>query len=76
MEHFLICANPSCRFILDRREAKKPLRQARNFLNECPECGSSWSAACPSCVQPLSVVWRGQLPHCAHCHRKFHAQAA
>jgi hypothetical protein len=75
MEHFLICANPCCRFVLDLQETARPLRRPAAFLNECPECGSQWSANCPFCVQPLRMVWRGHLPHCGHCHHKLHAEA-
>jgi hypothetical protein len=74
MQHFLICGNPSCRFVLDFPGFRKPLRRSRAVLSECPECGSGWSANCPFCVQPLSVAWRDQLPHCAHCQRRFHAE--
>ena len=74
MHHFLICGNPRCRFVLDLPGSGKPLRRSRVVLSECPECGSGWSANCPFCIQPLSLAWRGQLPHCAHCHRRFHAE--
>lgn len=76
MQNFLICGNPSCRFVLDLRGAAKPLRRTRTVLNACPECGSAWLATCPFCVRPLNVTWSGHRSHCAHCHRRFHAQAA
>ena len=71
MPHFLICSNPSCRLVLDFRVPGEPLRRSRVPLNECPECGSEWSANCPFCIQPLSLAWHHDLPHCAHCRRRF-----
>jgi len=76
MENFLICGNPSCRFVLDLQELRKPLRPPKSLLNECPECGSQWSATCPFCKEPLSVIWHGHRAHCAQCHRQFHTPAA
>lgn len=76
MEHYLICGNPSCRLVLDLNGSGKSLRRSQIHLNECPECGSVWSATCPFCVQPLSVIFRGHRAHCGHCHRKFYAKAA
>jgi hypothetical protein len=76
MEHFLICGNPSCRFVLDLQELRKPLRGSQWLLKECPECGAQWSATCPFCSEPLSVMWRGHHALCAHCQRRFHAPAA
>jgi hypothetical protein len=76
MEHFLICGNPACRFVLDLQEVRKPLRRSEWLLKECPECGSQWSATCPFCTEPLSVIWRGHHALCARCHRQFHAPAA
>jgi len=76
MEHFLICANPSCRFVVDLKQARKPIRRSELSLSECPECGSEWLANCPSCAEPLSVTWHGHHAHCAQCHRKFRAAAA
>jgi hypothetical protein len=74
MQHFLICANPRCRFVLDLHISGKPLRRSRVLLSECPECGSGWSANCPFCAQPLNLAWHDQLPHCAHCRRRFLAE--
>ena len=76
MEKFLVCGNPSCRLIVDLREARKPLRRAESLLKECPECGSEWSATCPFCAERLSVTRHGYHAHCAQCHRKFHTPAA
>ena len=71
MPHFLICSNPSCRLVLDFRVPGEPPRRSRVPLNECPECGSGWSANCPFCIQPLSIAWHHELPHCAQCRRRF-----
>ena len=76
MENFLICGNASCRFVLDLSEMRKPLRSSRFLLNECPECGSQWSAKCPFCSQPLSIIWHGHRAHCSQCQRRFHASVA
>lgn len=76
MENYLICGNPSCRFVVDMQETRKPLRRSLSFLSECTECGSPWSSSCPFCAQTLSVIWRGHHAVCAHCHRQFHRPAA
>jgi transcription elongation factor Elf1 len=76
MPHFLVCANASCRFVVDLQQARKPLRRSQSLLSKCPECGSDWLASCPSCAEPLSVTWHGHRAHCAQCHRQFHAAAA
>jgi hypothetical protein len=74
MQHYLICSNPSCRFVLEFQGSGKAFRRSRVPLNECPECGSGWSVNCPFCIQPLSLAWHDQLPHCGHCHRRFLAE--
>ena len=76
MENFLVCGNPSCRFVLDLQGVRKPLRRSQSLFKECPECGSSWLAACPYCTEALGVTWRGHHAVCARCHRQFHAPAA
>lgn len=76
MEHFLVCGNPSCRFVLDLEEVRNPHRVAESLFRECPECGSQWSATCPFCAEPLRVMWRGHHAVCAHCQRQFHTPAA
>jgi primosomal protein N' len=76
MEHFLICTNASCRFVLDLQQARKPLRRSQPLLNQCPECQSEWSARCPFCDETLNIVWRGHHAQCAKCRRQFHAPAA
>jgi transcription elongation factor Elf1 len=74
MSDFLVCSSSYCRFVIDLQEARKPL--SGSFLKQCPECGSSWSASCPFCAEPVSVTWRGHHALCAHCHRQFHTLAA
>jgi hypothetical protein len=76
MEHFLICSNATCRFVVDLQQARKPLRRSGSLLNQCTECGSEWLATCPSCAKPLGVIWQGHHAHCAQCQRRFHASAA
>ena len=73
-EDFLICESPKCRFVIDLREGGSLLSRSQILLNECPECGQSWSTACPFCSRPLEVALLGGLPHCSHCQRKLHAE--
>ncbi len=35
MEHFLICGNPFCRFVLDLQELRKPIDRSHLLLREC-----------------------------------------
>ena len=76
MPNFLVCGNPSCRFVLDFQEVRKPLRPSHPLLKECPECGGPLSASCPFCAQTLSVIWRGHHAVCRHCQRQLHRAAA
>ena len=70
MSRFLICQNPHCRFIIDRRVNGKTLNGTQFILKKCPECGSPWSSNCPSCGQPLAVKVIAGLPHSVCCERK------
>jgi len=76
MDHFLICENPGCRFVVDVCiEGKTPEHQPF-ILSACPECGSKWSSTCPFSGRALIVQWFHGLPRCACCSQKLLAQAA
>jgi hypothetical protein len=75
MNHFLVCENPGCRFILDRRVNGESLDGVRKILKECPGCGSDWSSSCPFCEQTLTVSFVAGLPHSACCGHKLRAEA-
>jgi hypothetical protein len=75
MERFLVCNNPSCHFVLDRRVNGKSLDGAQLILKKCPACGGDWSATCPSCAQSLAVKVVAGLPHSVCCDRKQVASA-
>jgi hypothetical protein len=75
MNHFLVCENPSCRFILDRRINGEALDGVRGIINQCPECGNDWSSSCPFCDQALTINFVNGLPHAACCGRKLRADA-
>jgi hypothetical protein len=70
VEEYLICENPSCRYLLSLRTGRKLLRPEELILNACPECQSKWSARCPFCLQSLAVVWF-KVPVCSHCSRRL-----
>jgi hypothetical protein len=75
MERFLICNNPTCHFILDRRINGKSQDGAQLILKKCPACGGDWSSTCPSCAQPLAMKMVGGLPRSVCCDRKPDAGA-
>jgi len=75
MERFLICNNPKCHFVLDRRINGKSLDGAQLILKRCPACGGAWSSTCPSCAQNLAVKLVDGLPHSVCCDRKPPASA-
>jgi hypothetical protein len=75
MERFLVCNNPSCHFVLDRRVNGKSQDGAQLILKKCPACGGNWSATCPSCAHSLAVKLVAGLPHAVCCDRKPHADA-
>lgn len=67
MEYFLICTNPSCRFIVNLREGAQVLERSKLFIDECPECGHPWSSYCPFCGRPLEAAQRGNFYRCLSC---------
>ena len=75
MDHFLVCNNPKCHFVLDRRINGRTVDGAHLILKKCPACGGAWSTTCPSCAQALAVKLVGGLPHFACCDRKPDANA-
>ena len=70
----LICKNPGCRYILDRRINGESLDGVRRIVKQCPECGSDWSSVCPFCKRPLGVAFVNELPHSACCIRILRAE--
>ena len=69
MEHFLICTNPQCRYLVDLREGGQVLERSKLIITECPDCGHEWSSLCPFCGHPLETDLQ-EIPHrCKHCHR-------
>lgn len=74
MNRFLICDNPKCRFMLDRRLNGQSLDGVQSILKNCPSCGADWSSNCPSCGQALAVKLIDGLPHSSCCERKAHAK--
>ncbi len=75
MQRYLICDNPNCRFVLDRRINGKSLDGAQLLLQKCPACGGNWSSTCPTCSLTLAVKLVGGLPHTTCCERKPQAKA-
>jgi hypothetical protein len=69
MNTHLICNNPGCRFILDRRIDGESLDGVGKIVKECPECGSNWSSLCPFCERPLGATFVNELPHSVCCGR-------
>ena len=76
MQSFLICENPKCLMVLDLREDGRVMPRSELILNECPECASRWSSACPFCGKPLEVTWRARFPHCLNCRKKLQPKAS
>jgi hypothetical protein len=75
MNNFLVCENPVCRFILDRRINGEFLDGVQHFLGQCPECGSGWSSTCPFCGVAFTVKFVDGLPQSACCSRRLYPQA-
>jgi hypothetical protein len=76
MNHYLVCDNPSCRFVLDIRVDGKRLASPRFILGKCPQCGGKWSANGPLPRHALGAQWMNKLPHCSCCSGKLSAKAA
>jgi hypothetical protein len=75
MERFLICNNPKCHFVLDRRINGKSFDGAHLMLKKCPDCGGDWGSACPSCARPLAMKLVAGLPQ-STCDCKADVRAA
>jgi hypothetical protein len=75
MERFLICSNPKCHFVLDRRINGGSSDGAQLILKKCPACGGGWSSTCPSCAHALAVKLVAGLPQSVCCDRKLAARA-
>lgn len=75
MDHFLVCENPACRFILDRSVNGESLDGVRRILKKCPACNCDWSSSCPFCDQPLTVSFIDGVPRSACCGHKLRAEA-
>jgi predicted RNA-binding Zn-ribbon protein involved in translation (DUF1610 family) len=71
MTNFLICENPTCRFIVNLRDGAHVLERSNLVLDDCPECGHPWSSHCPFCGHPLEVIWRDKLPQCLKCGKQL-----
>jgi ribosomal protein L37AE/L43A len=71
MEHFLICTNPRCRYIVDLREGAQVLERSNLIIAECPECGLPWSSLCPFCGRQFEAIRRGNLSYCSHCGKEL-----
>jgi hypothetical protein len=71
MEHFLICENTACLFIIDLKQGGRLMSRSELVISQCPECGHRWSPSCPFCMQPLDITWNEKLPHCSRCLRKL-----
>jgi hypothetical protein len=79
MDRYLVCDNPQCRHLLDRKINGEYFGEPQLFVKKCPSCGGNWSTVCPSCHQSLAVKSVGGLPHIACCqtpHRNARAAAA
>jgi len=76
MNHYLVCDNPSCRFVLDVRVDGKRLGYGRSILSKCPQCGGNWSPNGPMPRRALGERWMDRLPHCSCCSGKLNAKAA
>jgi hypothetical protein len=75
MDNYLICANPSCRFVLDRRLNGRSPARPQPILKKCPACRSGWSFTCPFCSQALAIKFVHGLVHSACCGRRLRVQA-
>jgi hypothetical protein len=62
MNHYTVCDNPRCRFVLDLRVDGKGLDHPRFVLGKCPQCGGKWSSTRPVSRRALGSEWLGKLP--------------
>jgi hypothetical protein len=67
MPRFLICINPDCRFVLDRRLNGASLDGVQKILKTCPACHTDWSSLCPFCDHTLDVTFVAGRPVSACC---------
>jgi hypothetical protein len=74
MNHYLICQNPGCRFVLDNRLNGRGAAPRRFLLSSCPQCGGGWASNRPLPRRALGPEWDGKLPFCACCSGNGHAR--
>jgi ssDNA-binding Zn-finger/Zn-ribbon topoisomerase 1 len=75
MDHFSICRNPKCRFVLDRRVNGKSLEDPLLILKKCPACGGGWSSTCPFCGQALTLKLIDRHLHSSCCGQRLQPRA-
>jgi hypothetical protein len=76
MNHYLVCENPTCRFVLDLRLNGNGTGIRRLGLSKCPQCSGNWSAGGPVSRRALGARWAGKLPHCPCCRERVQVRAA
>lgn len=69
MNHFILCNNSACGFVLDVRIDGSPFPRNWFLPVSCPLCGSHWSMNKLVSVRALSRSHRAKLPFCPCCHR-------
>jgi hypothetical protein len=70
MNHYLVCDNAQCRFVLDVRINGASAGRTPFVPKTCPLCGSKWSSGHPLPLSALGVELLDNLPHCSCCSRK------
>ncbi len=75
MNHFLLCNNATCGFVLDVRIDGSALPQNWLLLQRFPQCGSNWSNNKPVSARALSPSRRAKLPFCPCCQRASRGKA-
>jgi len=75
MQHFMVCENPKCRFILDRRLNGTSTDGVLRVLRKCPDCGHAWSSNCPFCSQSLEMKFVAGTPRTVCCGQPLRPEA-
>ena len=75
MNHFLLCNNSTCGFLLDVRIDGSPFPSNWLLLHHCPECGSDWSSNKLVSSRALTPSRRAKVPFCPCCQRSWRAKA-
>lgn len=75
MNHYFVCADPLCKFVLDVR-VNGEIGHSQILPKACPLCGGKWTSNEPLSRGALNLKEHENLPPCSCCSGKTHQTLA